>query len=210
MKANRKTMLGVALAVAVIALAGIGYALGYQAYTETKNNNTIGSEYVTIVLDDDDDDQTATAAYDGRSIAIEYNTKHVWDPDADEGNGAMVTKYQLNKTTPEELNFYIDVDSVNVDANAKYTLTVDGLSLFTTQLKGATASWSILNKSLTSGTSIEITNLSLDDVEDAVLTLAIAPTTEGEPGSETNIWFTEAPTSEISIGVITFTLTHQE
>ena len=51
MKANRKTMLGVAFAVAVIALAGVGYA-AYDGYTATTTNtgNTVGTVYNKITL----------------------------------------------------------------------------------------------------------------------------------------------------------------
>lgn len=51
MKANRKTILGVAFAVSIIALAGVGYA-AYDGYTATTTNtqNTVKTVYNKITL----------------------------------------------------------------------------------------------------------------------------------------------------------------
>ena len=55
MKTNRKTMLGVAFAVAVIALAGVGYAT-LSGYTSTMSidNNAAHAEYLVIKEANDD------------------------------------------------------------------------------------------------------------------------------------------------------------
>ena len=180
MKAKRKTMLVAALAVAVIALAGLGYAAGYTATTKTTGNKEV-PEYAIISLDDDNNSGTATTIYDGKQIKLEYNTK----------TSSAGTQYQLKEETTT-FTIYIDATAVNATSN-NYTLTITGLSV--PNIVGATAAWSVSGGSAISETSTTITG-DIDVIKAAYLTLTITRTSAGEGWTVAG----NAPAAEVDIG----------
>ncbi len=208
MKANRKTMLGVALVVAVIALAGIGYAAGYTAFTKVDTDkNKVTAEFVTMTLNITDAAGSASEAYTGRTVALEYNTRSLWDPTANNNAGALVTEYQLKNTQAVTLVFYINaVCNLQTPSVNNFNLVVDGLT-FLTDLKGATAMWDLNGTQLAqNATSISMNGQQLSTINNAVLTLTITPT-----GVSNNAcpWATyETAPGEVLIPEITFTLTN--
>ena len=201
MKSKRKTMLIAALAVAVIALAGIGYAIGYQAYTESQENK-IGAEYVELTIDGTVG-STAFNAYTGGEIKLEYNTRTTWDPDANASAGAEVIEYQLN-SAEQVLTININASCNTTPASDHYTLVIGGLSDLSTDTFNAV--WACNGTTLTSGTTITLTAQALDTIDSASLTLTITPKTTGNPA--TNVWIDEEPDDTIEIPTITFTLTN--
>ncbi len=200
MKSKRKTMLGVALAVAVIALAGIGYAIGYQAYT-TSQGNTIGAEYVELTIDGTVG-STAFNAYTGGEIKLEYNTRTTWVPGENSNPGAELIEYQLNSA---QQVLTIDINAVcnTTPASNYYTLVIGGLSDLSTD--AYTATWAC-NGETRVDTTITLTAQALATINDASLTLTITPKTTGNPAA--NVWIDEEPDDTIEIPTITFTLTN--
>ncbi len=183
MKSKRKTMLGVALAVAVIALAGIGYAVGHTAQT-TSTDNDILPEYNVVKLTEDG--TTIGAAYGGRHIHIEYNTETAY------ANSVETTTWTM-KDASMEFEWHIHITSENIAVD-NYKLRVSGLTV--TGLTGATAAWTLNDTPVASqgDAFIEITGTSLTEV---VLKLTI---TRGAS-------VTQAP-EDAAIGDLTFLLTN--
>ena len=192
MKANRKTMLGVAFAVAVIALAGIGYAVGYTAYTSTTNNKEV-PEYVVIKLDDDNNSETAAASavYTGQTIKIEYNTK----------TDSTGTKYQMKE---ESMTFtiYIDASAVNATVD-NYSLGITGLTQPT--IAGATAVWSTSAGPVVAPATTATITGNIAAIDAAYLTLTITRDTSVDAQG----WTSTQPAAQVTLGgTIEFTLTN--
>lgn len=78
MKANRKVMLGAALVVAIVALAGVGYAAatGYKATMQVIDNSVGPSEYIFIK----EADNKYTKAFAG---TYAFDTETTWNTDVD-------------------------------------------------------------------------------------------------------------------------------
>lgn len=128
MKANRKTMLGVALAVAVIALAGIGYAT-YQG-TASSSGNQIKTEFVHIELEKTTGDGTfeeGKNVYTGQTLAVEFDSVNT--------NGTIA--YTLNAASANK-RMVIDVDVGGNNTSKTYNLTI---AVPTVSEPGVTGTW---------------------------------------------------------------------
>ncbi len=127
MKAKRKTMLGVALAVAVIALAGIGYAT-YQG-TTTNSGNTITTEYVNINLARGNGDATLIGEniWSGQTLAVKFDSVN--------NNGTIA--YTLNSESVGK-KLVIDVTVGGNNTTQTYNLNI---TVPTVQAAGVTGEW---------------------------------------------------------------------
>ena len=190
MKANRKTMLIAAFAIAAIALAGgIGYALtGYNA-TTTVAGNTATTEFITITLDDDDNDDAelvSTTVYSGQKLALAYDSK----------TDATGTKYKLNGEA-QEMIFNITVTgSENVPDSAVFRMDI---TLPNLSGNGLAFAWTSSIGTI-EGTNVSITDLAIGDLSgDLTLTVSAATADQG--------WFTGPPQDSITLDGITITVT---
>ena len=185
MKANRKTMLGVALAVAVIALAGIGYAtLGGYTAKVTSDDNAGATKYITIKLAEDTTDDakciSGTSVYTGQTVVVEYNTVTTDDTHI---------SYEMKDATVT-MNFKIAVEGTTNTANDKYTITFTTLPNVT--VKGGEAKWYWSGDASEITTGSAFTEKKISDLNGTTLSLKI---TKGEA-------VTEAPNGTITIGTI--------
>ena len=177
MKANKKTMLGVALAVAVIALAGIGYAT-YQG-TTSNSGNQITTEYVNIDLDRSTGDATLndTTIWGGQTLAVKFDSVNT--------NGTIA--YTLNSESIGK-KLVIDVTVGGNNTTQTYDLII---TVPTVQAAGVTGNWTYKI-----GTSEPVSaNAGVITIEDAtianlsgqlILTLA-SNNASGTPGNTITI-----------------------
>ncbi len=186
MKSKRKTMLGVALAVAIIALAGVGYAAvtAYKGQTSTSGNQ-INTEYVTVSLAEGDDNATireGKTVYTGQEMKLEYNTLNT--------NGTIT--YTLNSAA-QTFKIVINVAATGASASQKYDMRITGLTA--PEVPGATAVWTYSAGTVADNIGTA-TNKTVTELNGSYLTLTITPTGSGD-----------APDATIPIPEITFIVT---
>lgn len=146
MKSNKKTMIAAALAVAVVALAGVGYATldSYKAVT-INGNNDLDSEYLVL-------SQSGNGMYQGdlfKEDSFFYDTLNFWNTsatpaatvtlykplaDKDISAAGVVTDGDEYALVSDEFNLVIDkthasdVNSVKLDITVTNFVPVPGLS----------------------------------------------------------------------------------
>lgn len=182
MKANRKTMLIAAFAVAVIALAGVGYATAGIIFTGKTTSSSQNLENNNIVLK-----ISETGAYTTNGITLKayYNTNTSYSA------SEYQTTYKFN--TSDTITYTLTADKTGT-ATASYALTFTYTD-FT--IDGATYKWQLngvdLTKNVTTGTAT-VSGGTFTVGNDNTLTLVITSTdADCTPGT-------------ITVPAITFTL----
>lgn len=171
MNTSKKTMLAAALAVAVVALAGVGYALSYTA-TTTNGGNSLDAKYVTL-------SQDATAFSANILTSIYYDTV---------------------QDTASAYKYYPVSDYALNDAGTVYTHLTTGHSHAGYALISEPISLTVDNSHSTSATSgTFVVTATGFDVGDLTITMVLGQkdTTTGDitiaggkavPMSETGVW----------------------
>ena len=134
MKANRKTMLGVAFAVAVIALAGVGYAaVAYESSITTTGTMTASNVY-SIMESNSSTGGVASGktVTDNQTISISYDTART-------GNGDPT--YTFRDADKLYIGFKIVPHN---DAGATYKFKTSTIT-FTNLPSGLSAAWDVVN-----------------------------------------------------------------
>ncbi len=142
MKAKRKTMLGVAFAVAVIALAGVGYAaVTYNATTETAAITGSSNAYAVINV-------TSDSPYTSHAITekIDYDTKRV-------ATGESGVQYKLHSEEITILTFTVTETNIT-SGSIKATITGDSITEVPSVLGASTVAWKLNDQNLTANMSI--------------------------------------------------------
>lgn len=183
MKANRKVMFGAALVVAIVALAGVGYAT-YQG-TTTSSNNQITTEYVNINLNKTTGDGVLrdTTVWNGQTLAVTFDSVNT--------NGTIA--YTLNSGSVGK-KLVIDVDVGGNNATQTYNLTIDVPAV---SEPGVTGTWTykIGNNEITANAgTITVSNQTTDNLDGQLILTLSANEVAGTPDNT------------IAIGDVTFTV----
>ncbi len=126
MNNKKKMVLGAAFIVAIMALAGIGYAVaGGQFTAETSSaSKYVDVDYATVVLDGNSYTQTTAPA----GVHILWNTSTA-------SNGTVT--YNYNTTHVDKIDYTVTINVDALEAKDKINLEVTGLSAIT----GAAIHW---------------------------------------------------------------------
>lgn len=149
MKSNRKMMLSAALIVAVVALAGAGYAVvGYTATTTIEGNAIKDSEYLKIAADG--------TAYSGLSGEYGFNTVTTYDSGYKltfgEAIGGTYTQYvhgtTVNTTADGADHKCIVVKTITLTVDFSNAASAASASVTMTATPGTSGSISLSNDSI--------------------------------------------------------------
>ncbi|MBQ3735527.1 MAG: hypothetical protein II855_01200 [Candidatus Methanomethylophilaceae archaeon] len=187
MKSKKVTMLVAALAVAVVALAGIGYATVAYTATTTNGNNTIDVTYVQ--LSQDGDAKYAKVSFIGKEY---FNTVSAWTGDYNTGSEQIT--YTVTGETPAVS------PATNVSAYIISKSGDDGLKLKITDTDGALYKIDITANAAMGGSGIHY-YFGLQKGSDAIIWSA----DEGQVSGSTTTWtINTVPAADVSAGGITY------
>ncbi len=201
MNNKKKMVLGAAFIVAIMALAGVGYAAFSDTYKGTTQSaaNTYDVDYVIVAVGENGYSTLTNLyiVYDTSTVsAATPTTTYQW-------KGSTNVAHDVEVTIPADYGSTQDKDTFKLKAE----MTFAGGSDYKVQYKMGTGSWTNFTGSDLATGNVEITqsgttNLIWRIVPDEV------ESQENEPATPVTVTFTaETPAASVELPVITYTVT---